>query len=170
MKAGCLLPMIRATTSSSCNAARDGSACRGTDGSASTASKPQGPAKLHHLEWLIGEPVPDPELVVYEVRPYAPAQADRIIEQLCVLAGLDVGQADHDPVRADRVRQGFRLIVGAAGARQALLDLEQIEREIGTPPWRDLLKELRHDRGRFEDAIRDKSVRIALRWALLIPE
>jgi hypothetical protein len=56
-----------------------------------------------YLEWLIGEPMPDLEMVVHEVLPYAPAQADRIIEQVCGLAGLDVGQVD-DAVRAERVR------------------------------------------------------------------
>jgi hypothetical protein len=95
---------------------------------------------LRHLEWLIEEPVPAPEVVVYEVLPYAPAQAERIIEQLCVLAGLDVGHAAEDPVRAERVRQAFGLIVDAARVRQGMLDLEQFEREIGRPPWRDLLK------------------------------
>ena len=118
---------------------------------------------LHHLEWLIGEPVSDPEMVVYEVRPYTPAQADRIVEHLCVLARFHVAQADDDPMRAERVRQAFGLIVGAARARQALLDLSAIETRLGKPPWRDLLQELRHDRSRFDDAIRDKAARIALR-------
>jgi hypothetical protein len=62
---------------------------------------------LHHLEWLIGELVPDAEMVVYEVLPGAPVQRDRIIERLCGLAGLDVGQAADDPARAERVRQAF---------------------------------------------------------------
>jgi hypothetical protein len=119
-----------------------------------------------HVEWLIGRPVPDPEMVVYEVLPYLPAQADRIIEHLCGLAGLDVRRAGDDPERAERVRQAFGLIVEAAGARQALLDLQAIERGVGKPPWRDLLKEPRHDPSRFAAAIRDKSARIALRWAL----
>jgi hypothetical protein len=122
--------------------------------------------KLCHLEWLIGEPVPDPEMVVYEVLPYAPAQADRIIEHLCLIAGLDVGQAGDDPARAERLRQAFQVIVDAAGAREAMLDLQAIEGQIGTRLWRDLLQELRHDRRRFAAAIRDKSARIALRWAL----
>lgn len=121
---------------------------------------------LRHLEWLIGEPMPDPELIPYEILPYAPAQADRIIAQLCVLAGLDVGQARNDRERAKRVRQAFGLIVGAARARQALLELQAIETRLGKPPWRELLKELRHDRGRFDDAVRDRRVRIALRWTL----
>ena len=120
---------------------------------------------LHHLEWLTGESVPDPEMVVYEVLPYAPAQADRIIEHLCLLAGLEVGQAGDDPERADRARQAFELIVDAARLRQEMIDLEQFEREIRKPAWRDLLKELRHDRRRFAAAIRDKSARVALRWA-----
>ena len=58
------------------------------------------------------------------------------------------------------------LIVDAARARQALLDLDEIERDLGKPPWRDLLQDLRHDRRRFAAAISDKSARIALRWAL----
>jgi hypothetical protein len=64
---------------------------------------------LRHLEWWIREPVPDPDMVLYEVGPYLPAQADRIIEQLCVLAGLDVGQAGDHPERGERVRQAFRV-------------------------------------------------------------
>jgi hypothetical protein len=122
--------------------------------------------RLRHLEWLIGEPVPDPEMVVYEVLPYAPVRAERIIEQLCGLAGLDVRQAVDDPERAERVRQAFGFIIDAARARQNLLDLHANESRLDKPPWRDLLKELRHDRGRFDTAIRDKSARIALRWAL----
>jgi hypothetical protein len=47
-----------------------------------------------------------------------------------------------------------------------LLDTNTIEREIGRSPWRDLLKELRHDRGRFDATVGDRSARIALRWAL----
>jgi hypothetical protein len=58
---------------------------------------------LPHLEWLIGEPVSDPEMVVYEVLPYAPVQAERIIERLCGLAVLDAGQAEDDPELAERV-------------------------------------------------------------------
>jgi hypothetical protein len=121
---------------------------------------------LRHLEWLIGEPVPDPELIVYEVLPYAPAQADRIIEHLCMLAKFQVGEAKDDSARAERVRQAFGLIVAAAGARRALLDLSAIETRLGKSAWRDVLKELRHDRRRFAAAIRDKSARIALHWAL----
>jgi hypothetical protein len=121
---------------------------------------------LRHLEWLIGERVPEPEMVVYEVRPYAPVQAERIVKHLCALAGLDVRQAGDDPQRAELVRQAFGFIVDAARARQALLDLSAIESSLGKPRWRDLLKELRHDRGRFAAEIRDKSARIALRWAL----
>jgi hypothetical protein len=72
---------------------------------------------LHHLEWLIGELVPDAEMVVYEVLPGAPVQRDRIIERRCGLAGLDVGQAADDPARAERVRQafGFRRGGGRSG-------------------------------------------------------
>jgi hypothetical protein len=121
---------------------------------------------LRHLEWLIGERVPDPAMVVYEVRPYAPAQANRIIEQLCALAGLEVGQTDEDPAAAVRVRQAFGLIVNAARVRQEMLNLEQFEHGIGRPPWRDLLKDLRHDRRQFGATIGDKSARSALRWAL----
>jgi hypothetical protein len=62
---------------------------------------------LHHLEWLIGELVPDPEMVVYGVLPYTAVDADRVIEQLWVLAGLEVGQADED----------LRARSGAAGVR-----------------------------------------------------
>ena len=64
------------------------------------------------------------------------------------------------------MRQAFGLIVDAARARQALLDLSAIESGLGKPPWRDLLKELRGNRRRFAATIRDKSARIVLRWAL----
>jgi hypothetical protein len=121
---------------------------------------------LRHLEWLAEEPVLAPEMVVYEVLPYAPAQADRIVEHLCVLAGLEVGQVDEEPSGAERVRRAFGLIVGAARSRQALLELHAVESHLNKPPWRELLKELRHDRRRFDDAIRDRSACIALRWAL----
>jgi hypothetical protein len=47
-----------------------------------------------------------------------------------------------------------------------MLDLQEIEREIGRAPWRELLKELRHDRRRFGAAIGDKSARTVLHWAL----
>jgi hypothetical protein len=100
------------------------------------------------------------------VLPYAPAQAERIIERLCALAELDVAQARNDPERAERVRQAFGFIIDAARARQALLDLQAIESSLGRPPWRDLVKALRHDGGRFGAAIGDRSARIALRWAL----
>ena len=66
---------------------------------------------LRHLQWLIAAPVANPEVVVYEVLPYAPAPADGVIEQLCALAG-------DDPARAERLRQAFQVIVAAAGARQ----------------------------------------------------
>jgi hypothetical protein len=121
---------------------------------------------LRHLEWLIGESVQDANAIFYEMLPYAPAQAERIIEQLCGLTGLEVAHASDDPVCAERVRQAFGFIVGAAGARQALLDLQEIEQEIGRSPWRDLLKELRHDRRQFAATIRDKSARTALHWAI----
>jgi hypothetical protein len=121
---------------------------------------------LHHLEWLLGERVPGPEMVVYEVLPYAAVGANRIIEHLCVLAGLDARQAGDDSERADRVRRAFGLIVDGARARQAVLDLSAIENSLGKPPWRDLLKELRQDRGRFGATIGDRRACIALRWAL----
>ena len=121
---------------------------------------------LSHLEWLIEQPVPDPEMVVYEVLPYAPAQAERIVEHLCRLAGLDIGHAGDDPARADRVRQAFGLIVHAARAQQALLREGAIESHLGKPPWRDLLKELRHDRRQFAATIADRSACSALHWAL----
>ena len=56
---------------------------------------------LRHLEWLIGELVPDPEMVVYGVLPYTAVDADRVIEQLWVLAGLEVGQGDEDLAGAE---------------------------------------------------------------------
>lgn len=120
---------------------------------------------LHHLEWLLGEPVPDPEKVIYKVLPYSAVEAERIIAHLYGLVGLDVSQVD-DATRAERVRQAFGLIVDSARGRQALLELQAIETRLGKPRWRELLKELRHDRGRFDAVIRDKSARIALRWAL----
>jgi hypothetical protein len=122
--------------------------------------------RLRHLEWLMQEPLPDVDAVVYEVLPYAPVQAERIIEHLCRLAKLDVGHTGAGPEGAERVRQAFGHIVDGACAREALLDLEEIEREIGRAPWRERLKDLRHDRRRFVAAIRDRSARIALRWAL----
>ena len=107
---------------------------------------------LHHLEWLIGELVPDSEMVVYGVLPYTAVDADRVIEQLWVLAGLEVGQADEDLAGAERVRQAFGSSSRplARGSR------------IGRPLRRDLLKDLRHNRGQFTAAIGDKSVRRGL--------
>jgi hypothetical protein len=64
------------------------------------------------------------------------------------------------------VRAALQSIIEAARARQALLDLQAIEREIGRSPWRELLEELRHDRRRFAATMGDRSARIALRWAL----
>jgi len=121
---------------------------------------------VRHLEWFIGESVLAPEVIVYEVLPYASAQADRIIEHLCLIAGLDARLAGDDPECAQRVLQAFGLIVDAARLRQEMLDLEQFERGMGRSPWRDLLQELRHDRRRFAATIGDKSARVALRWAL----
>jgi hypothetical protein len=121
--------------------------------------------RLRHLEWLMQEPLPGVDAVVYEVLPYAPVQAEWIIEHLCRLAKLDVGHTGA-PEGAERVRQAFGFIIDAAGARQAALDLQEIERGIGKPPWRERLKQLRHDRSRFGATIGDKSARIALRWAL----
>jgi hypothetical protein len=120
---------------------------------------------LRHLEWLIREPVPDPEMVVYETLPYAPTQANRIIEHLCGLARLKVGQTD-ESAGAERVRRAFGFIIDAARRQQALLDLNTIQREIGRPPWRERLKQLRHDRRQFATAIHDRSACTALRWAL----
>jgi hypothetical protein len=57
---------------------------------------------LRRLGWLRGQTVPDPDLVFYEVSPYSPAQADRVIEPLLVLAGLEVGR----PMKTWRVRSG----------------------------------------------------------------
>jgi hypothetical protein len=57
---------------------------------------------LRHAAWLTGESVADPDMVLYEVRPYAPAQADRIIGHLCGLAGFDVAHAKDDPERSGR--------------------------------------------------------------------
>jgi hypothetical protein len=96
--------------------------------------------QLRHLEWLIERQIHDPELILYEVVPYTAVDTDRVIAQLCVLGGLDVGQAGIDPERAARVRQAFSSIVDGARARQALLDLEEIERGVGRSRWRDLLK------------------------------
>ena len=135
--------------------------------SVAQAPLPEQALMFVHLEWLIEEPVPDPDAILYEVLPYSPHQADRIIRQLCVLAGFDIGRDYEDTARAQAVRQAFRMIVDAALERQALLDLEAIERELGKPAWRDRLRALRHDRRQFIPAIRDKSARAALRWALV---
>jgi hypothetical protein len=94
------------------------------------------------------------------------ADADRIIQHLCALAGFDLEQTRDDPARAVRVRQAFRLIVDAAGARQAQLDLDELERDLGKPPWRERLRGLRNDRRQFATAIRDRSACKALWWAL----
>ena len=61
----------------------------------------------------------DPAMIVYGVLPYTAVDADRVIEQLWVLAGLEVRQADEDLVGAERVRQTFGFIVEAARARHA---------------------------------------------------
>jgi hypothetical protein len=60
------------------------------------------------------------------------------------------------------VLQAFRVIVDAARARQPVLNLNTMESRIGRPPWRDLLKDVRHGRGWFAAAIGDKSVRRGL--------
>jgi hypothetical protein len=122
--------------------------------------------KLRPLEWFIGEPLPDPEVILHEILPYSREDADRIIQHLCALAGSDLEETSDDPARAERVRQAFGLIVNAAGARQALLDLKAIDRELDKPPWRDGLRDLRNDRRQFPAAIGDKSACKALRWAL----
>jgi hypothetical protein len=43
-----------------------------------------------------------------------------------------------------------------------VLTLNTMESRIGRPPWRDLLKDVRHGRGWFAAAIGDKSVRSGL--------
>ena len=122
---------------------------------------------LRHLEWLTGEPLPDQEMILYEILPYTRVQANEIIQHLCTLAGFDLGQTKDDPASAERIRQAFRLIVGAAHARQSQLDLDELERDVGRPSWRDRLQDLRDDRHRFATAIGDKSTRCALRRALI---
>ena len=62
--------------------------------------------------------MPDPKMVAFGVLPYTAVDADRIIEQLWLLAGLEVGQADEDLAGAERLRQAFGFIVEAARARQ----------------------------------------------------
>lgn len=122
---------------------------------------------LRHLEWLIEEPLPNPEVTLYEILPYSREQADRIIQHLCALGGFDIGQTSDDPACAERVRQAFRLIVDAAGARQAQLDLDKLQRDLVEPSWRDRLRDLRNDRRQFATAIGDRSTCAALRWALI---
>lgn len=122
---------------------------------------------LRHLEWLIEELVPDPEVILYEILPYSPAEADQIVQCLFDLAGFDVRQTSDNPARAALVRQAFRFIVEAAGARQAQLDLHELERDLGKPTWRDRLRDLRNDRRQFTRVVRNKSARAALHWALV---
>jgi hypothetical protein len=122
---------------------------------------------LRHLEWLIGEPVPDPEAILYEILPYSPTQANRIIQHLFRLTDFNLAQTSNDTARAERIRQALRRVVNAACARQALLDLNKIDRDIGKPPWRDRLRDLRNDRRQFATAIGDKSARTAPQWALI---
>jgi hypothetical protein len=122
---------------------------------------------LRHLEWLTGEPVPDPEAILYEILPYSPTQANRIIQHLFRLTDFNLAQTSNDTARAERIRQALGRVVNAACARQALLDLNKIDRDIGKPPWRDRLRDLRNDRRQFATAIGDKSARTALRWALI---
>jgi hypothetical protein len=116
---------------------------------------------FRHLEWLTGEPLSDPDAILYELLPYSPEDADRIVRDLCALAKSDLGQTRDDPARAERVRQAFGLIVAAAGARQAQLDLDALEGDLGKPPWRDRLRDLPNDRRQFATAIGDKSARVA---------
>ena len=125
---------------------------------------------LRHLEWLTGEPVPDPEVILYEILPYSPAQADRIIRHLCALAAFDLGQTSDDPARAERVRQSFRLVVDAARARQAQLELDMLQSPrvaIPTqmPWWADLARELRA----FPNASYDDQVELDLAVPRLDP-
>lgn len=122
---------------------------------------------LRHIKWFIGEPILDPEVILYEILPYSPTQADQIIQSLCALRTPDLGQTGNDPARAQKIREAFRCIVDAARERQALLDLDQIERRIGKSPWRDRLLDVRNGREQFGSALGDKSVRTALRWALV---
>jgi hypothetical protein len=127
-----------------------------------------GGMKLRHLEWLIEERVANPKkAILYEILPYSPVQADVIIQHLCAFAKLDLEQANDDPARARRVRRAFGRIVDAARARQALLDLDKIERGVAKAPWRGRLRDLRHDRHQFATAIGDRDARIALRGALI---
>jgi hypothetical protein len=122
---------------------------------------------LDQLQWFTGEPLPDPEAILYEIVPYSREDANRIIRHLCALAGFDLEQTRDDPARAARVQQAFRLIVDAAGARQAQLDLHAIDRGVGKPPWRGRLRDLRNDRRQFATAITDQNARAALRGALI---
>ena len=86
---------------------------------------------MRYIEWLIRRG-PDPEMVLYEVLPYAPAQADRIIAHLCAVA--DGGRGGRGGPAWRTGRQAFGFIVDAARTRQALLDLNTIERGIGRSP------------------------------------
>lgn len=122
--------------------------------------------ELRHLEWLIEEPVPNPELILYEILPYSREEADRIVQHLCALVDFDIGQTRDDLACAERVRQAFQLIVGAARERQALLDLDRLQRDLKSS-WRDRLRDLRNDRRQFATAISDRSTCAALRWALI---
>jgi hypothetical protein len=122
---------------------------------------------LRHLQWFIDEPLPDPEVTLYQISPYSREDAARIIRHLCALAKIDLGQMGEDPASAERIRQALGHVVNAACARQALLDLNKIDRDIGEPPWRDRLRDLRNDRRQFATAIGDKSARTAPQWALI---
>lgn len=123
--------------------------------------------KLRCLEWLIEEPVPDPEAIIYQILPYTPAAADRIIEHLCALAGLDLEQKVVDPGRAQSVRRAFEFVVDGARIWEAVVKQREIEKQIDKPPWRTRLPALRSHRREFGRALRDKSVRLALRFALI---
>jgi hypothetical protein len=61
-------------------------------------------------------------MVLYEILPYQPAEADLIICRLFDLAGVSLALANEDP-RGCLVRQAFQIIVDAAMAWQAALDL-----------------------------------------------
>jgi hypothetical protein len=123
--------------------------------------------KLRHLEWLIGEPLSDPDVILYEILPYSREDADQIIRHLCALAKFDLEQTREDPASAELVWQAFRLIADAATARQAQLDLDELDRDLGKPPWPDRLRDLHDDRRQFAAVVGDQNARAALRGALI---
>jgi hypothetical protein len=74
---------------------------------------------LRHLQWFIDEPLPDPEVTLYQISPYSREDAARIIRHLCALAKIDLGQMGEDPASAERIRQALGRVVHAAVARSA---------------------------------------------------